>query len=76
MGSNCARTIDVTTLTTFGFSAWADRGLYKLQPFEHMLVQAVVSCTQSEDHHLLRTAQLMVVVSLPRLPCNRLQLHF
>ena len=45
----------------FVFSAWAGRGgyNYKLQLFEHMLVPAVVSCTQSEDHHLLYTAQLM-----------------
>ena len=33
----------------FGFSAWADRGGgYKLQVYQHMLVQAVVSCAQSE----------------------------
>ena len=32
-----------------------------------------MSCTQSEDHYLLHTDQLMVVISLPRLPCNGLQ---
>ena len=44
--------------------------------FFNMLVQAVVFCTQYEDHYLLLTAQLMVVVSLPRLPCNGRQLCF